>query len=144
MTTAARRRSQPARGREQQSADVPVQELDVLRTWHPNVLIGGRHEATAAALHELQGVFRPIVVRWHVGAALPVPPRDGARTMILHDVDALSREEQQQLLRWLQEDFGTVQVVATTARPLWPLVESGCFDSSLYYALNVIYLKLSF
>lgn len=142
MTTATRRRPQPARGWEQQSADVPVQELDVLRTWHPNVLIGGRHEATAAALDALRDVFRPIVVRWAVGAALPLPG-DDARTMILHDVDGLSRDEQQQLLRWLHEDFGRVQVVATTTRPLWPMVESGSFDSSLYYALNVVYLKLS-
>ena len=74
---------------------------------------------------------------------MPVPPGDDTRTLILHDIDALSSEEQQQLLRWLQGDFGRVQVVATTARPLWSLVESGCFDSSLYYALNVVYLKLS-
>ena len=143
MTTAARRRSQPAPGWERHAASVPDQERQVLRTWHPNVLIGGGPGTTEAALHELQGVFRPIVVHWHVGAALPVPPGDGARTLILHDVDALSSGEQQLLLRWLQGDLATVQVVATTARPLWPLVESGGFDSSLYYALNVVYLKLS-
>ena len=144
MTTAtARRRSQPARGWDRQPADVPVEELDVLRRWHPNVLICGRPEETAAALEALKGVFRPIVVRWSRGATLPLPPEDAARTLILHDVDALSPEERRRLLSWLDEPVRTVQVVATTARPLWPLVESGNFDPSLYYALNVVYLNLS-
>ena len=79
---------------------------------------------------------------WTVGAALRLPPEHGARTLILHDVDALSPEQQQQVLGWLQQDRGAVQVVATSARPLFPLVESGCFDASLYYALNVIHLSL--
>ena len=35
-----------------------------------------------------------------------------------------------------------MQIVATTSRPVWPLVESGHFDASLYYALNVVSLLL--
>ena len=65
-----------------------------------------------------------------------------AATVILRDVDALSPEQQQQVLGWLQQDRGAVQVVATSARPVWPLVESGHFDASLYYALNVVCLVL--
>jgi len=142
MTTATRRRSQPAPGWESQALSLPVEELDVLRTWHPNVLIRGRHDVIAAALEALRGVFRPDVVRWNADAALPFPPDDAARTLILHDVDALSPEEQRKLLRWLREDSRTVQIVATTTRPVWPLVESGNFDGALYYALNVVSLVL--
>ena len=144
MTTAtARRRSQSALGWDRRP-DVPVEEFDVLRTWHPNVLICGLPEETAAAIEALRGIFRPIVAGWNPDATLPLPPDDGARTLILHDVDALSPDEQRQLLGWLlHKPVRTVQVVATTARPLWPLVESGRFDPSLYYALNVVYLNLS-
>ena len=52
------------------------------------------------------GVFRPTIVSWTVGAALQLPPDHGARTLILHDVDALSPEQQQQVLGWLQQDRG--------------------------------------
>jgi transcriptional regulator of acetoin/glycerol metabolism len=69
-------------------------------------------------------------------------PDDGVRTVILHDVESLSPEDQQQLLVWLKTNFGSVQVVATTERPLLELVESAKFDPALYYALNVVYIKL--
>ena len=55
---------------------------------------------------------------------------------------SLSPEDQQQLLVWLKTNFGSVQVVATTERPLLELVESAKFDPALYYALNVVYIKL--
>jgi transcriptional regulator of acetoin/glycerol metabolism len=82
-------------------------------------------------------------VSWTAGAALQLPPDHRARTLILRDVDALTPEQQQQVLGWLQQDRADVQVVATSARPVWPLVESGHFDASLYYALNVVCLVLS-
>ena len=85
---------------------MPDEELQVLRTWHPNVLIGGAPGTTDAALQALRSVFRPTIVSWTVGAALQLPPDHGARTLILHDVDALSPEQQQQVLGWLQQDRG--------------------------------------
>jgi hypothetical protein len=121
---------------------VPVEELQVLRTWYPNLLIGGLPDATAAALEALRGVFRPVISNWTGGTALPMPPSSAVQTLILHDVEQLSPDDQQQLLAWLQQDFGSVQIVATTSRPLLELVESAQFNASLYYALNVVYLKL--
>jgi molybdopterin biosynthesis enzyme len=122
---------------------VPVEELQVLGTWYPNLLIGGLPEATAAALEALRNVFRPVIASWTGGTALPMPPSSGVQTLILHDVEQLSPDDQQQLLAWLQQDSGSVQVVATTSRPLLELVESAQFNPSLYYLLNVVYLKLS-
>jgi hypothetical protein len=142
MSTAARRRSQPALGWEESSSHVPREELAVLRAWHPNVLIGGPRDTVSAMLASLQGVFRPIVVRWTTGVALPVPPGANARTLVLEDVDALSRDEQDQLFRWLRQNDRAVQVVATTTQPLAQLVDSGEFDSRLYYALNVIHIRI--
>jgi hypothetical protein len=46
--------------------------------------------------------------------ALPIAPTDG--TLILRDVDAFDREQQQQLLRWLDEpQNGRTQVISLTA-----------------------------
>ena len=142
MSTATHRRSQPALGWGDSSSPVPREELAVLRAWHPNVLIGGPPDTVSAMLASLQGVFRPIVVRWTTGAALPIPPGANARTLVLEDVDALSRDEQDQLFLWLKSNDRTVQVVATTSQPLAQLVESGKFDARLYYALNVIHIRI--
>lgn len=143
MTTATQRRPQPATDWEARRPAVPVEEFQVLQTWHPNLLIGGLPEATTAALEALSGVFRPIIESWTTGSALPTLVSSDVRTLILHDVERLSPDDQQQLLAWLQRDFGSVQVVATTSRPLLELVESGQFDASLYYLLNVLHIKLS-
>jgi len=142
MTIATQRRSQSAPGWETRSASLPVEEFEVLRTWHPNLLLVGPPEATTAAIEALRGVFRPAIVNWARRTALPSAPDDGVRTVILHDVESLSPEDQRQLLVWLKTNFGSVQVVATAGRPLLELVESAQFDPALYYALNVVYIKL--
>jgi hypothetical protein len=121
---------------------VPTEEFEILRAWHPNLLIGGSREATASALEALSDVFRPIIVSWAGEGALSMPPGSGTRTLILRDADLLSAEDQQRLLAWLTQDSRSVQIVATTTRPLLELVASANFDASLYYALNVIYITL--
>jgi hypothetical protein len=141
MTTGAQRRAQTAPDWEARGPALPAEELQVLRTWHPNVLIGGSPAATTAALEALSGVFRPVIASWTTGAASPPPRSAGVQTLILHDVERLSVDQQLQLLAWLQHDFGRVQVVATTSRPLLELVESAQFNASLYYLLNVVYIK---
>jgi hypothetical protein len=142
MTMATQRRAQAALDWEARRSAVPVEELQVLRTWHPNVLIGGLPEATTAALEALSGVFRPVIAKWTAGAVLPTPASSGVQTLLLHDVERLSPDDQHQLLVWLQRDCGSVQVVATTSRPLLELVESAQFNASLYYLLNVVHIKL--
>ena len=141
MTTGAQRRAQAAPDWEARPPAVPAEELQVLRTWHPNVLIGGSPAATIAALKALRGVFRPVIASWTTGAALPTPISASVQTLILHDVERLSVDEQQQLLAWLQHDFARVQIVATTSRRLLDLVESAQFNASLYYLLNVVYIE---
>jgi hypothetical protein len=119
---------------------MPVEELEVLRAWHPNLLISGSAETIAPALESVKGVLRPVITKWVRAASMP--PVDGIRTVIIHDVDLLSCDDQKQLLAWLKQDFCSVQIVATTTRSLLELVESATFDASLYYALNVIYIEL--
>jgi DNA-binding NtrC family response regulator len=58
--------------------------------------------------------------------------------LILLEVAGMAPQEQAKLLRWLHERSGSVQVAATSAESLFPLVEAGRFDASLYYRLNTV------
>jgi hypothetical protein len=142
MASATPRRTQPAKEWGELSAHVPLEELTLLETWHPNVLIAGPAEATVAALDALHAAMRPPIINWYAGSPFAMPPGGPARTLMLHDVAALSATEQQRLHQWLQQHDSAMQVVATTSRPLLPLVEQGQFDAALYYTLNVIYLDV--
>jgi hypothetical protein len=117
--------------------------LTLLDTWHPNVLITGPAEATAAALAALRGILRSPVVHWQAGTSLTVPLTVPARTLILNDVAALNAADQARLHQWMQRPGHETQVVATSAMPLLLLVDGGQFDAALYYALNVIYLEVA-
>ena len=43
---------------------------------------------------------------------------------------------------WLDDAVGTVQVIATTSEPLFPLVERGAFLDVLYYRLNILRVEV--
>jgi hypothetical protein len=64
-------------------------------------------------------------------------------TVVVRDVDALTREEQRRLCDWLDSGGKHTQVVSTSGAPLLTLVETGVFNDALYYRLNMIYLDLS-
>lgn len=75
-------------------------------------------------------------------------------TILLDDVDALSPALQGRLLRFLgSRDFRRVggstdirvdvRIIATSTRPLEPLVERGAFPADLYYRLNVLGFELT-
>jgi hypothetical protein len=143
MATATRRRSQPALGWDGPSAYLPIEELDILRVWHPNVLIAGPIASVRASLDALRRLFRPVAVHWRAGLALPAATlHNNARTLIIEDVEALSAAEQQELLTWLKQNDRAVQVVATTSQPLLDLVQNGRFDAALFYALNVVHIRI--
>jgi hypothetical protein len=114
----------------------PPDDWSVLRTSDANVLVSGSREATrafvVAAIRHLNGpVYQP-----SSGDALPIAPAGG--TMILQDVDALDRVQQQRLLRWLDEPrSGRMQVISVSATRLYDLVKAGTFLDALYYRLNV-------
>jgi hypothetical protein len=67
------------------------------------------------------------------------------RTMIVRRVDLFTASENRRLLDFLNADGARLQtqVVATSARPLYALVESGQFLPALYYRLNTIRLELA-
>jgi hypothetical protein len=122
---------------------VPPEERELLKRWHPNVLIAGTADAVEAALALLRPDFRAPLIHWRAGGPVTLPPAAPAHTLIVEDVAALTPPEQSRLFAWLQRNNAATQVVATTSMPLLPLVEQGSFSSALYYALNVVYLEVS-
>lgn len=139
----ALKRSTPASGWDERSHRcLPRDEWEFLQKRHPNVLISGSATAISAALGELEPTLQAPVISWSAGNPLPIPPAAGPRTLILNNVGSLAAVDQKRLLLWLRSNHGVVQVLATTSVPLLRLVESGGFDRSLYYVLNVIYLEV--
>jgi Sigma-54 interaction domain len=106
---------------------------------HHNMLLEGPEDSTKEALLLLKPHLRKPVVwaRSQTPFELPAGECGG---LVLQDVAALGRQEQAGLLAWLEDPTDRKQVVATTAHPLFPLVERGLFDETLYYRLAVIRL----
>jgi sigma-54-interacting transcriptional regulator len=83
------------------------------------------------------------VVAWRAGERLMLPQAGQTGTLLLHDVGALSLNDQRYLLEWLERAAGRTQVVSTTPVPLLPLVQAGTFLARLYYRLNTVCVDLS-
>ena len=142
MATATRRR-RPADESCDPSAPVPIEELTLIESWRPNVMVAGPAAATLAAIDALRSGFRAPVCEWRPGQPLDQLPIRTAGTLIVNDASALSGEDQRVLQSCLQGEERRLQVVSTTSVRMLPFVEAGEFDAALYYALNVIYLELS-
>jgi transcriptional regulator of acetoin/glycerol metabolism len=78
------------------------------------------------------------VATWRPGERLVLPPEPGEETIVLHDVGALTPDDQIRLLDWLETAAGRTQIVSTTTAPLLPRVHAGAFIDTLYYRLNTV------
>ena len=142
MTTATRRHRRPGDASVDASAIVPIEELTLLATWHPNVMMTGPAHAIQLAIGGLRPIFLAPVCEWQPGRPLADLTIGQARTLILNDASALTSDDQRVLQSWLERGAAALQVVTTSSVPLLPRVATGQFDAALYYALNVIYLDL--
>jgi len=107
-----------------------------------NVLIEGTVAATDAVLRQLQPhVHEPIV--WHRPTATLELPSSETRTLMLTDAAGLSSDDQQRVLAWIEDGGARTRIISTSDRPLFALVEGGCFDAALYYRLNVLLLRVA-
>ena len=106
-----------------------------------NVLLEGSDESTQSVVLFLAPYLcRPVV--WKPPLATVALPSGSCGALVLQNVGALSRPEQAELRRWLENSTDRKQVVSTSVEPLFPLVERGLFDEALYYRLNVMLLRL--
>jgi hypothetical protein len=117
-----------------------MDEWSVFKTAHPHALIiGSRADAQARLVDHLDCLRAP-VVDWRPRAAVEPPPATG--TLVVWDIDALNRTQQEQFLSWM-DGHPAVQVVSIAEGPVFPLVLSGTFLDRLYYRLNVLCLTPS-
>jgi len=106
-----------------------------------NVLIEGAATATDAALRWLLPHTREPIA-WHWPHAPLDLPSGETRTLILRNVAGLTGDDQRRLLEWMGDSRSRTRIVSTTARPLFALVAAGLFDTTLYYCLNVMLLRV--
>jgi hypothetical protein len=124
-------------------ADLRAEREALIRSHH-NLLLVGARTATNDVLAAMRPYLRGPVQQHRPRAGTPVlRPSEG--TLILLEVARLDQKQQAQLLRWLDQSHERphVQVVSTTSKPLFMLVESGAFSPALYYRLNVIRIELT-
>jgi hypothetical protein len=114
-------------------------ELQILSTARPNVLVTGAPDAVERSLASLMPHLDMPVYDWTPDV---LQRQQGEmKTLVIHDVDALSAEHQVALSAWLDRPaIGRTQVVSTTNAPLFPRVVAGLFLEELYYRLNTLVL----
>ena len=120
--------------------DVSPQDWFVIVSARPNVLVEGPERSTELLIQALATAVHETMYDWNQPW-----PKDGRATVIVRGVDALNDEEQRQVLDLLNDSGNGSpprQVITTSARPLFPLVQQGLFREDLYYRLNVVHLKI--
>jgi hypothetical protein len=105
------------------------------------LLVGVDREMWQPLKMRLSELPEPIVT-WSPGQRLAFPASIQTGTLVLNGVDALTPDDQRQLLEWLEPAGRCVRVISTTSVPLFPGVESGDFDDKLYYRLNTVTLEI--
>ncbi len=128
----------PRMGKEWGVGSQALRNLRVGRMPRANLLLEGTAEGIGIVLEMLRLEQREPIVRWHPGQPLELPPPGCAATLVLHDVNELTSDDQHRVLRWLDQGARQVRVVSTTAVPLWPRVQTGAFSDVLYYRLNTV------
>ena len=104
-----------------------------------NILVTGPDAALEAYLRAAQPVFRSPIRS--VAGSRTLALR-AAKTLIVRDVDKLSRAAQRILFAWMDmPEHRDTQIVSMASGPLLPLVQANLFDLDLYYRLNTIWLE---
>ena len=118
-------------------------EWDAVCRGHHNFLLVGTPPEINRMLAAMTPHLGEPLERYSPMAGLPLPePTEG--TLILSEVARLDANQQGKLLRWLDEfdQRSHMQVISTTSKPLFSLVEKGAFLRELYYKLNVVRIDL--
>ena len=93
-----------------------------------NLLVTGRRAVIDRAIREVSPWLRHPIVRVTCNLDLTLPM--DASTLILHGVEALTDAEQTTLLKYLDGAHSAMQVISSTAAPLYPRYRPECFQTS--------------
>jgi Sigma-54 interaction domain len=116
-----------------------VDESLLFSSTRPNLLLEGPEAQVQAVVAALRPLLLRPVTAW-CGGGLPDEHRG---TLIVQEIHRLDDTQQRQLMIWMDDSVGTVQVIATTSEPLFPLVERGAFFDVLYYRLNILRVEVA-
>jgi phosphoserine phosphatase len=118
-------------------------DLDLAKSGRLNLLLMGRDDLVEQVVDDLAPDLPAPVERWKAAArpAAPLPQRVG--TIVIRHVDAMTMEDQRDLMAWLESAGARTQVVSTTAVPLLARVRQGEFLDDLYYRLNTVFVDLT-
>jgi hypothetical protein len=125
------------------SAESAESDLDLARRTRANLLVVGDDVVVARLITSLgPSLATPVVVR-HRGERLQLPPTSPpAGTIVIYDVDTLTRDEQHALYNWMAGN-ARAQIVSIASKFFQPMLQAGAFNEELYYRLNVITLDLT-
>jgi len=125
------------------SAQSLISDEGLARYTKLNLLIMGVDDVVARFLASLWPYFlAPRVVRRRGQELRLLSTSRPAGTILIYDVDTLTRREQDALHRWMNAGNNRTRVVSTTTLSLMPELETGAFNDELYYRLNVLTLDL--
>jgi hypothetical protein len=113
-------------------------DLQVAGMPRTNLLLIGSTGATRIVMEMLWLELREPIVTWRPGQPLDLPAAGSASTLVLHDINGLTQEQQLLLRQWMDQTGSRVRVVSTTRSSLWPQLKSRAFDDALYYRLNTV------
>jgi hypothetical protein len=107
----------------------------------PNLLLIGPDAVVGECLDRLiASAASPVLF---CDGAEPILTNGPIRSLIVRDVDRLTRNDQERLIEWLNRHEEDTRVIATSAQPVFPCVERGQFSEVLYYRINTVTLVLS-
>ena len=117
--------------------DFEIDAIAILATSHPNVLLVGSDGAVDRSLEAVSQFLRLPVLTWIPTENQPLP--DGScGTLIVRAIDTANAIQQTELLAWLDDRAGTVQLVSTTNADLLSMIATGAFLETLYYYANQV------
>lgn len=118
----------------------PPEDWPLVVQSQTHVLVGGAAVAIDAFLSTVREGARP-PVRDMPAQAFAAPAHTNG-TLILRGVDGLDRGQQAALLQWLETPQNEARVIATSATPVYGLVQAGTFLDHLFYRLNVVHVTV--
>lgn len=119
---------------------VPAFDWQLIVTARPNLLVEGPQESIECLVAALASVSPEPLWDWRQS-----PKGAAATTLLVQRIDALTVDEQRQLMDRMRGGEGQPvprQVISTSATAVFPLVEKGLFREDLYYRLNSMRLEI--
>ena len=106
-----------------------------------NALLIGPTHVTGRLVRSLRSQTSRPIIRILRHMPLVLPQADQVGTIIVEDIGRLDMAAQMYLLEWLESAVPRARVISTSAMPLLPMVAAAIFDATLYYRLNLLYVR---